>query len=62
MADGKHPKRLIIEVKGNMLGDKWFRSGNSGLSKPFYERAEAEAALNVVNAKSLDLQYRIRTK
>lgn len=62
MAGGKHPKRFIVEVKGTRPGDKWFRSGNDGLGKPFYERAEAEAALNVPDAKSLDLQYRIRTK
>lgn len=62
MADGKHPKRFIVEVKGTRPGDKWFRSGNSGLSKPFYERAEAEAALNTPDAKSPGVQYRIRTK
>ena len=54
----QHEKRFIIEVKGV---ERWFRSGNFGLTGFFATRKEANKAL-ANGYKSGGMEYRVRMK
>jgi len=53
----QHAKRWIIEFK---CVDEWKRSNNEGLNKAFFNREEAQAALNTY--APIDMEYRVRSK
>jgi hypothetical protein len=54
----QHEKRFIIEAKGV---ERWFRSGNFGLTAFFATRKEANKAL-ANGDKSDGIEYRVRQK
>ena len=56
-ADGKHPKRFIIEV---LITGRFSRSGNHGLTGYFATRKEAQAVLASGRYNGPDLTYRVR--